>query len=67
MKIKSIPENPTITLDMLKKFIVAYEYYEDKALKPSAPMEFVKNASAAAAFRSILMSFGVEFEDGDQA
>ena len=66
-KIKSIPENPTITLDMLKEFIGAYEYFLDKTEESTTPMEFIKNTSAAAAYASVLTSLGVTFETGDQA
>jgi len=67
MKIKSIPENPTITLELLKEMIDAYEYFIKKMEEDTTPMEFIKNASAASAYASVLINLGVDIDLGDQA
>ena len=68
MKIKSIPENPTITLAALNEAVKIYEQIEADIIKNNkTPPDFIYDLGRMSAFELFFKLLGVQFETGDQA
>ena len=67
MKIKSIPENPTITLSALNISVKIYEEIEAKVDENKTPTDIAYNLGRMAVFELFFKLMGVQFETGDQA
>ena len=67
MKIKSIPENPTITLASLDELVKIYEEIEANITKSATIPEFVYDTGRMSTFELFFKLLGVQFETGDQA
>ena len=67
MKIKSIPEDPTITLSALKMSVNIYEEIEAKVDEHKTPIDFAYDLGRMAVFELFFKLMGVQFETGDQA
>lgn len=66
MKIKSIPDDPKITLSTLNELIKMYEELEAKINDQSIP-SFAYDLGRMGAFELFFNLMGVQFETGDQA
>ena len=66
MKIKSIPENPGITLSALNEVVKEYEKIESN-IDDKMPISFAYDLGRLAAFELLFKLLGVQFETGDQA
>lgn len=67
MKIKSIPDNPTITLAALNEAVKMYEDIEAKAYENETPAGFAYDLGRISTFELFFKLMGVQFETGDQA
>ena len=68
MKIKSIPENPCITLSALNGTVKMYEEIESNMKGEShTPMDFAYDLGRLSTFELFLQLLGVQFETGDEA
>ena len=68
MKIKSIPENPTITLSALNETVKMYEKIEAELDdKNKLPSSLAYDLGRMTTFELFLQLLGVQFEIGDQA
>ena len=67
MKIKSIPENPTITLAALNELVKMYEEIEADITEKISIPDFVYDTGRMSAFELFLGLLGVQFETGDKA
>lgn len=67
MKIKSIPNNPTITLSALNELVKMYEEIEANNTEHISIPDFVYDTGRMSAFELFLQLLGVQFETGDQA
>lgn len=67
MKIKSIPENPTITLSTLKKLIDSYETIITHMDDNKYPTELAYDCGRLSTYELFFGVLGVSFETGDQA
>ena len=68
MKIKSIPENPTITLSALNEAVKMYEQIEAEINdKNKMPTSLAYDCGRMTTFELFLELLGVQFETGDQA
>ena len=68
MKIKSIPENPTITLSALNETVKMYEDIEKNTFGTnSTPAKFTYDIGRLSVFELFLGLLGVQFETGDEA
>lgn len=66
MKIKSIPDDPKITLSTLNELIKMYEEIEAKINDQSIP-SFAYDLGRRGVFELFFNLMGVQFETGDQA
>ena len=66
MKIKSIPDNPAITLSTLNELVKEYEKIESN-IDDKMPASFAYDLGRMATFELFLQLLGVQFETGDQA
>ena len=67
MKIKSIPENPTITLAALNEAVKMYEKIESSLPENKAITAFSFDCGRMSVFELFFGLLGVQFETGDQA
>lgn len=67
MKIKSIPEDPRITLSTLKDIIKITEKIESDLNDTSIPTSYAYDAGRLNVLKMFLGILGVEFEPGDNA
>ena len=67
MKIKSIPDNPTITLSTLKRLIDMYEDIITRMSENKYPTEFAYDAGRLSTFEMFFEMLGVRFETSDRA
>lgn len=66
MKIKSIPDNPAITLSTLNELVKEYEKIESN-IDDKMLTSFAYDLGRMAIFELFLQLLGVQFETGDQA
>ena len=66
MKIKSIPENPTITLAALNEAVKMYEKIESSLPENKVITTFSFDCGRMSVFELFLGLLGVQFETGDQ-
>lgn len=68
MKIKSIPDDPKITLSSLNELVKMYEDIKSKINDMNKTVtEFTYDYGRMSAFELVFKLLGVEFETGDQA
>lgn len=67
MKIKSIPDNPCITLSTLKEIINSYEQIITHMNDNKFPVEFAYDSGRLSTYELFFGVLGVSFETGDQA
>ena len=67
MKIKSIPDNPTITLAALNAAVKMYEKIEASLEENKNISSFSFDCGRMSTFELFLGLLGVQFETGDQA
>lgn len=67
MKIKSIPDNPHITLSTLKKLIDSYETIITHMDDNKYPTELAYDCGRLSTYELFFGVLGVSFETGDQA
>ena len=67
MKIKSIPENPTITLSALNETVKMYEEIEANIDNDTRPSSLAYDLGRMSTFELFLKLMGVQFETGDLA
>lgn len=67
MKIKSIPDDPRITLSTVKELVEMYEDIEDKIDETGGPTSFAYDLGRLGAFELFFRLLGIRFETGDEA
>lgn len=67
MKIKSIPENPTITLAALNEAVKMYEKIERDLPENKVITELAYDCGRLSTYELFFGVLGVSFETGDQA